>query len=225
MLVVWGLRFLVVMVRNPSEQLLSDAIKETANSQLVSILMNVTGSLVNVVNSFIAAGQFTFSASNYQNWNSVGSKATDDTIRSLAQLYQRKLQAAPLPLNLLDSKFEDVEDVHWTYPGGEYYKGEAVNNKRHGYGKQHWADGRHYEGNWARNKQEGYGKMVWTDGANYTGEFKADQIHGHGLYIWADGANYNGEWSNGVKHGEGIYIYSNGRTRKGMWKNGKEWNY
>src|SRR5277367_3388527 len=153
-----GLRFLVVMVRNPSEQLLSDAIKETANSQLVSILMNVTGSLVNVVNSFIAAGQFTFSASNYQNWNSVGSKATDDTIRSLAQLYQRKLQAAPLPLNLLDSKFEDVEDVHWTYPGGEYYKGEAVNNKRHGYGKQHWADGRHYEGNWARNKQEGYGK-------------------------------------------------------------------
>src|SRR5271170_6570755 len=199
---------------------------ETANSQLVSILMNVTGSLVNVVNSFVAAGQFTFSASNYQSWNSVGSNATDNTITTLAQLYQRKLQAAPLPSNLAlpDSKFQEVVDVHWKYPAGGYYKGEALNVKRHGYGINHNSNGDHYEGYWVRNRKEGYGKYVWASRASYTGEWKADHPHGHGLYIWADGSNYNGEWSNGVKHGEGKYIWADGTTHKGTWKNGEQWD-
>jgi hypothetical protein len=205
---------------------LSDAILETANSQLVSILMNVTGSLVNVVNSFVAAGQFTFSTSNYQNWNSVGSNATENTITTLAQLYQRKLQAAPLPSNLAlpDSRFQEVEDVHWNLSGGGYYKGEALNGKRHGYGENHCNNGDHYKGYFVRDKKEGYGKYVWASGASYTGEWKAGDMHGHGLYIWADGSNYNGEWSNGVKHGEGKYIWADGTTHKGTWKNDQRWD-
>lgn len=180
--------------------------------------MNVTGSLVNVVNSFVAAGQFTFAASNYQSWNSVGSNATDNTIRTLAQLYHRKLPLSNLALP--DSKFQEVKHVHWNLSAGGYYKGEALNGKRHGYGENHNVNGDVYKGNWVSDIKEGYGKYVWANGASYTGEWKAHDRHGHGLYIWENGASYNGEWSNGVMHGEGKYIGADGITNKGTWKNG-----
>jgi len=192
----------------------------------VSVLVEVNTSLVNVINSLVAAGQFMFSTSNYKSWNSVGVKTTDDTIKTLAQLYQRNLQAASLPLNLAlpDSKLQRVNVGEWKYPGGARYKGEVVNGKRHGYGTEHSANGEHYEGNWVSNKREGYGKTVYTDGSSYTGERKADQFHGHGYMIWACGASYNGEWWFGQRHGQGVHTYSNGSECRGTWRNGKEWN-
>lgn len=183
---------------------------------------------MNVINSFIAAGQFMFTASNYETWNRAGTKTTDDTVRALAQLYQRQLQAAPVPLNLLSpgvSKIEEVKDVHWPYAGGGYYQGEAVDGKKHGYGIEHWPDGTQYEGNFIRHKREGYGKYTYHNGDCYTGEFKADNQHGHGLHVWKNGDSYNGEWLNNVKHGEGVAKYADGRIRKGIWKNGVEWDY
>lgn len=205
----------------------SDAIIAIANGQLMSIMVEVNASLVNVINSFVAAGQFTFTPSNYQTWNRAGSKTTEDTVTALAQLYQRQLQAAPFPLNLLSpavSKVEEVKDVHWPYAGGGYYKGEVVDGKRHGYGMEHWPDGDTYEGNFIKNKREGYGKYTYSDGGCYTGEWKANNKHGHGLQVWKSRDSYNGEWLNNVKHGEGVYKYADGRIRKGIWKNGVEWD-
>jgi len=88
-------------------------------------------------------------------------KLQDDIIKNLTQLYQRKLQAAHLSLNLAlpDSKFQEAKDVHWTFPGGAYYKDEIANGKRHGYGIGHFPNGDHFEGNFV-GKLKGYDKYV-----------------------------------------------------------------
>ena len=96
-----GLLFHVAMViYSFSLCILVAAIIAIASGQLMSILVDINSSLVNVINSFIATGQFTFTASNYETWNRAGSKTTEDTVTALAQLYQRQLEAAPLRLNL-----------------------------------------------------------------------------------------------------------------------------
>lgn len=204
---------------------LSDSV-EISHNQLAAILLDVNTSLVMVIKRLIAAGQFNFSTSDYQTWNSAGARTTDETVRSLAQLYQRKLQAAPLPSNFIlsDSRFQEVEEVYWTYDSGDYYHGEAVNGKRHGHGIYIHSSGGHYEGNWVRGEREGYGRQVWADGASYTGEWKDGAHHGHGLYIWPSGESYNGDWVNHVKHGQGIVTRADGTTHMVIWKNGKQWN-
>ena len=37
-------------------------------------------------------------------------------------------------------------------------------NKKHGFGKYHWADGRIYEGQWLNGKQHGRGKYTHQGG-------------------------------------------------------------
>jgi len=71
-------------------------IVEISNSKMISILVEMNSSLVNVITGFVAAGKVMFDPSDYNNWNSIGRKATNDTVSTLSQLYQRKLQAAPI---------------------------------------------------------------------------------------------------------------------------------
>jgi len=77
-------------------QFRSVLIVEISNSKMISILVEMNSSLVNVITGFMAAGKVMFDPSDYNNWNSIGRKATNDTVSTLSQLYQRKLQAAPI---------------------------------------------------------------------------------------------------------------------------------
>lgn len=55
------------------------------------------------------------------------------------------------------------------FPSGAVYKGEWLNNKRHGRGIQVWKDGSKYEGEWATGKANGYGRLIHADGDVYEG--------------------------------------------------------
>ena len=47
-------------------------------------------------------------------------------------------------------------------------------DKKHGYGRDQWADGRIYDGPWVNGKQQGEGKYIMTDGTERIG-------------VWVDG--------------------------------------
>lgn len=79
---------------------------DIARNSLFTILIEMNSSLVNVIQSFIATDQVLFSVSEYDTWNTVGARMTDSTVSTLAQLYQRKHQSAPIPR----SRFTSVID-------------------------------------------------------------------------------------------------------------------
>lgn len=68
----------------------------------------MNSSLVNVIQSFIATEQVLFSVSEYDTWNTVGARMTDSTVSTLAQLYQRKLQSAPIPRSIFTSVIDSL---------------------------------------------------------------------------------------------------------------------
>jgi uncharacterized protein YbdZ (MbtH family) len=66
----------------------------------------MNSSLVNVINTCVLTGKMVFSVVDCNGWNAVGSKATKDSVATLVQLYQRKLQSAPFPRPLEDKLLE-----------------------------------------------------------------------------------------------------------------------
>ena len=96
-----------------------------------------------------------------------------------------------------------IEDAH--------YKGEMLENEKHGYGCFTWSDGTVYEGDWLADQRTGKGKLTWADGTVYEGDWLADQRTGKGKLIWADGTVYEGGIRNGLKHGKGIVIQSDNK--------------
>lgn len=81
------------------------------------------------------------------------------------------------------------------------YKGETLNEKRHGKGEMEYKNGRY-------------------NGRTYVGNWKDDKMDGNGImyeqYSW-----YEGEWKSDVKHGKGvIYYYFSGRTEVERWEEG-----
>ena len=53
--------------------------------------------------------------------------------------------------------------------GNAKYTGDMENNKKHGWGIQHWPDGSRYEGNWKDDVACGFGKLYHADGDFYEG--------------------------------------------------------
>ena len=71
---------------------------------------------------------------------------------------------------------------------GGIYEGEVdKNQKRHGFGKQTYANGAQYEGYWVHNSQTGSGNLVYANGDVYHGELKDGKRHGYGTFTKANG--------------------------------------
>jgi hypothetical protein len=81
----------------------------------------------------------------------------------------------------------------FNYKNGDYYQGEILNCKPHGYGIEIFADGRKYEmshrltaighyfvGWFSNGKKIGFGKEKWPDAEIYKGQFYNNKRHGKG---------------------------------------------
>ena len=63
------------------------------------------------------------------------------------------------------------------------------------------------------DKKHGYGINRWADGEIFYGEYKNNKRNGKGYYRWANGNEYWGEWKNGIICGEGV------KQQKGLFYN------
>jgi hypothetical protein len=64
-----------------------------------------------------------------------------------------------------------------------------------------WPNGDRYEGQFVDDRKDGVGTYTWGPGGpaageRYQGDFRADRRHGFGIYTWPSGDQYVGEWAN-----------------------------
>ncbi|XP_076002955.1 MORN repeat-containing protein 3-like [Genypterus blacodes] len=135
---------------------------------------------------------------------------------------------------------------------GDHYKGQWLNNKKHGYGTQTWKKrgamyegwwkcgrphgcgiysvldpetndySKQYDGSWKEGKKHGHGRHFYTDSDVYEGEWSHGERSGVGQMWHSNGDYYEGEWFNDVTHGHGILRHQNGNWYDGDWKDGKK---
>lgn len=118
------------------------------------------------------------------------------------------------------------------------YRGEKMNNLRHGRGRQTYEDGTVYQGNWKDNKRNGYGALKSKEHDLYLGYWLNDKMHGcgnlknpkyeMGPVSWRDlnsakncWTGYQGEFKHGVFEGYGIMSFSSGERFHGNFAKGK----
>lgn len=127
-----------------------------------------------------------------------------------------KTSPKPLePLKAPQNYYEITED------NGAIYKGQMLNNKKHGKGFLLDIDGDTYEGEFKEDKINGFGIFKSKDGTIYKGNWINNQQDGNGFEKWEDGCTYEGNYKNGLKHGMGIYYFSDGSFYNGDWVAGK----
>ncbi|CAD7937340.1 unnamed protein product [Amoebophrya sp. A25] len=107
----------------------------------------------------------------------------------------------------------------------ESYKGEWLDNRKHGYGVQTFKDGlSKYEGQFYNNKREGEG-VYWVADASrpnkmrkeYIGVWKGDKRHGTGTAYYAHKEHYTGQWCLDMRHGQGQMSFRDGAIYIGDW--------
>ena len=87
------------------------------------------------------------------------------------------------------------------------YKGEFLEDKRHGVGIYYYSNGDVYGGSWRDDLFEGFGFYIFASGERYEGELKNGKKHGKGKYYYINGGVYEGTWAFDNKNGNGIYTY------------------
>ena len=107
-----------------------------------------------------------------------------------------------------------------TWPNGDKYESQIINNMMHGMGIYTSADGTVYTGQFRNGKPEGQGKLIFANGDVYTGGFKEDRLNGQGKYEYANGDRFIGRFKDDLPHGEGAHILTNGKIYAGMWEHG-----
>ncbi|CAE7937539.1 RSP1, partial [Symbiodinium sp. KB8] len=89
----------------------------------------------------------------------------------------------------------------------------ALPGKPDGEGVMCYADGGDlYRGQWVQGKKHGQGAQYYCSGDSYQGEYQNHKKHGQGIYRYADGDCHEGQYLEGRKHGSGLYWYSDGRV-------------
>eukprot|EP00439_Symbiodinium_sp_Y106_P063162 s2346_g9.t1 len=89
----------------------------------------------------------------------------------------------------------------------------ALPGKPDGEGVMCYADGGDlYRGQWTQGKKHGQGAQYYCSGDSYQGEYQNHKKHGQGIYRYADGDCHEGQYLDGRKHGSGLYWYSDGRV-------------
>ena len=116
-------------------------------------------------------------------------------------------------------------------PHNGRYKGQFVNNVRHGKGTLEFEENGltyRYAGDFNEDAQTGRAVLHISNGDKYSGEFQDGRFHGHGEYVFNDGSRYDGEFADGVMHGVGSFvaafdtseIHGDGERFEGQWRNG-----
>eukprot|EP00746_Dinoflagellata_sp_MGD_P071458 gnl/MRDRNA2_/MRDRNA2_29104_c0_seq1.p1 gnl/MRDRNA2_/MRDRNA2_29104_c0~~gnl/MRDRNA2_/MRDRNA2_29104_c0_seq1.p1 ORF type:complete len:410 (-),score=89.31 gnl/MRDRNA2_/MRDRNA2_29104_c0_seq1:398-1627(-) len=112
-----------------------------------------------------------------------------------------------------------------TGPPGQYYKGQFMDQMKHGKGVLHYyvpEKGRLvYAGDFVQNKKHGEGILKWASGQHYQGQFLNDDFHGEGNMSWPDGNQYVGQYVNGRKNGIGTCFFPDGSKYYGQFRDGK----
>lgn len=116
----------------------------------------------------------------------------------------------------------DHSTVFWPSSDGSNYRGEWLNDRKHGYGVQIYKGGSaKYEGQYLNGKREGEGVFWIIDGKkmrkSYIGLWKSDQRHGKGTAFYPGGECYQGQWENNKRHGEGQMRFKDGSSYSGNW--------
>ncbi|XP_017228165.1 phosphatidylinositol 4-phosphate 5-kinase 6 isoform X2 [Daucus carota subsp. sativus] len=114
----------------------------------------------------------------------------------------------------------EVIDIEKSFPGGDHYTGQWLNNCPHGQGSYMWSDGCMYVGEWFRGQLTGKGKFSWIGGATYEGQFKDGFMDGEGMYVGSSSDVYMGKWVMNVKHGMGTIHFPSGDSYDGDWRRG-----
>jgi len=99
-----------------------------------------------------------------------------------------------------------------------FYRGQWLNNLRHGKGTNVYAAGETYIGEWREGRKHGRGREEYGKSERYEGGWLLDERHGFGVYRWEDGRVYQGFWQAGRKQGAGVESYPNGSRYDGQWR-------
>ena len=132
-------------------------------------------------------------------------------------------------------------------PDGTKYRGEFLNGKRQGAGRESLPSGETYEGNWINDQREGQGVLIKSDDSVYTGAFQnnlragygiqtspagryegdwyADSPHGFGYFTGGQGIEYLGAWEEGKRSGYGVAVMRSQNRYEGMWIDNKRNGY
>lgn len=204
---------------------------DIARNSLMEIMIDMNGSLIEVIRGLLTSDQVLFSSSEYNAWNVVGARTTNATVNTLAQLYQRKLQSAPVPRTMtvesLDGESDD-EPVDDSSPDDESSEDEDSDlndgdSDDEGLQKinEKFSDGCSYRGHVKDGLYHGSGKLKLPKGEHYEGAFANGLRNGRGKYIWENGETYEGHWLDGDRHGYGIQQSPDGDRYEGHFVNGK----
>lgn len=78
-----------------------------------------------------------------------------------------------------------------------------------------------YRGDYVNNLRHGKGVMKNKDGSVYKGDWKDGQRSGEGVFYYVNGDIYSGQWEKGLKHGLGVYTFANNKGEyRGAWNEG-----
>ena len=118
-----------------------------------------------------------------------------------------------------DAPARSIPENELKYTNGDVYKGETVDQIRHGKGIHQCSNGDVYDGNWSEDKRHGFGTMTFTSGMTYTGDWVEDKTCGYGKCTYANGDVYEGEWKNDHRWGWGKHEWrsTTGDTYEGEW--------
>jgi hypothetical protein len=117
---------------------------------------------------------------------------------------------------------EETSIDSYTYPNGDVYTGEWLDDYPHGKGKFTYANGEVYEGEWLERQRHGKGKFSGVNGEFYRGEWFKGKRHGQGKYTFSNNEVYEGGWVNGMQSGLGKYTNANGDVYEGEWLKGDQ---
>lgn len=87
-----------------------------------------------------------------------------------------------------------------------------------------------YKGQWLDNKKHGIGQQKYAGVGQYYGYWEEGERHGEGVMTYLNKDVYSGNWSGGKKDGQGTYIFfKTGEKYVGIFKNGQlvkgQWRY
>ena len=123
------------------------------------------------------------------------------------------------------SSTQESDEAHGfftrSWPNGDTYEGQIINNMPHGMGIYTSSNGDKYTGQFKYGKADGQGKMNYASGDSYTGEFREDTMSGKGKYDYANGDRYMGQFLNDLPHGEGVHVLTSGQVFAGQWEYGQ----
>ena len=124
----------------------------------------------------------------------------------------------PIQENSLEISEQDFVYGELTWPNGDTYIGEHINNIPNGKGTATYSDGEVIaaDGYFIEGFPEGEGQLTYSDGSIYEGELLSGTPHGQGKVIYPDGSTDQGEFAPmSVLHGKGIRKKSDGSVYEG----------